>query len=118
MTKPTSTADLSPLDQIRQTEAEVNRSIAAARQSSEQVIAAAEQQGLELKRQAREAGIREGELRHRAMISSAEVEFNVIVAQAQTRSQELDRTGRLRMDKAVQRAIEFVLGIAVEGANA
>lgn len=115
MTRLPSNADLSPLDQIRQTEAEVNRSIAAARQSAEQTIAAAEQQALEIKRQAREVGLSEGQARHWALMASANEEFGTIVAEAQARSQELERRGRQSMDILVQRAIQVVLGMSAEG---
>jgi vacuolar-type H+-ATPase subunit H len=110
MARPISDVELSPLDQIRQTEAEVTRTVAAARQAAEQIVARAQKEAVEILDQAREDGVRAGKVQFREMISSSEEEARVISAEAKGRAQELRRKGKQRMDRGVQHAIKIVIG--------
>ena len=106
--------DLSPLDQIRQTEAEVTRKIAAARENAGQILKDARRQADALKQDAWDMGIREGEARYRAIISKAEEESRALVAEAKMRAKQLRRQGQERMQAGASLSINFVLGQAEE----
>lgn len=110
MFTPKTKAELSPLDQIRQSEAEVTRQIAAARESAETKVAEARAQATQLKRQAREAGSRAGQASYREILTTAEEGAQVIQAQANQRARELRRKGETRMEEAIRRAVALVIG--------
>jgi vacuolar-type H+-ATPase subunit H len=114
MVRPISDVELSPLDQIRQTEAEVTRAVAAARQAAEQLVAKAHLQAEEIKEQARVAGVLDGEARFKQMTSSAEEEARIIIAHAQQRAKELRRKGEQYMDRGVHHAVDMVIGLGGE----
>ena len=99
MISPKTKAELSPLDQIRQSEAEVTRQIATARVSAEAKVADARAQAAQLKRQAKDAGSRTGQLRYKEILATAEEEAQIIQAQANQRAHELLRRGENRMDE-------------------
>jgi vacuolar-type H+-ATPase subunit H len=109
--------ELSPLDKIRQTEAEVAGSIAAAREAAENIIASAKKEAAEVKRQARESGLREGEVHKRAMIAKAEEEARLILADAQNLARELRRKGQTRMGGGVEFAVNIILDLQQEEAD-
>lgn len=109
--------ELSPLDKIRQTEAEVAGSVAAAREAAEKIIANAKKEAAEIKRQAREAGLREGEARKRAMLAQAEEEARLILADAQNLALNLRQKGQKRMGSGVEYAINVILDLEQEEAN-
>jgi len=109
--------ELSPLDKIRQTEAEVAGSVAAAREAAEKIIANAKKEAAEIKRQAREAGLREGEARKRAMLAQAEEEARLILADAQNLAVELRQKGKIRMGSGVEYAINVILDLEQEEAD-
>lgn len=107
--------ELSPLDQIRQTEAEVTRRIAAAREAAEKTVEKARGEAAKRKAAAREAGRLEGQAQLKENLARAEEEARALVAQAHHQADELRRRGRQRMHKAVQFAICVVLGLEGEG---
>jgi vacuolar-type H+-ATPase subunit H len=111
-------AELSPLDQIRQAEAEVNRRIAAARRAAEMIEIKARAQAVDLKREAHEAGRREGRAQYEELVSRAEVEAEALLAQAHSQAEDLRRKGDLHMDAAVHRAVEVVVGLGGEADDA
>jgi vacuolar-type H+-ATPase subunit H len=112
-----SETELSPLDKIRQTEAEVAGSVAAAREAAEKIIADAKREAAEIKRQAREAGSREGEARKRAMLAQAEEDARLILADAQNLVRDLRRKGQERMGSGVEYAINIILDLDQEEAD-
>lgn len=103
-------AERSPVDQIRQAEAEVTRRVAAARKVADQALAIAQSQAADLKRQAVQAGRRDGEARYQEIISQAENEARAILAQARSQAQQLCQDGNLRMDDAVRHAVAIIIG--------
>lgn len=109
MTRVTET-ELSPLDQIRLAEAENLRQVLAAREAAGQVVARAHAHAAQLKKQAQETGRREGQIRYKEIVSKAEEEARLIAAQAHGRADDLRRQGRQRMELAVRRAVEIVIG--------
>lgn len=111
MDKPTSADGLSPLDQVRLVEAEITRKVIAARESSEQSAVNARTQAALLKKQAEEKGEREGQIRYKEAIDKAEEQAKVLVAQAQHEAEELRRKGQVRMERAIQEALNIVLGL-------
>lgn len=106
----TTGAELSPLEQIRQAEAEVTRRLAAARESAEKTVATAQMQSTNIKIQAGDEGQRDGEAKFREIISKAEEESRSIVTQAHQRAEKLRRKGRRRMDLAVRKAFLSLVG--------
>lgn len=107
--------ELSPLDQIRHTEAEVAGAIAAAREAAEQIVANARAEATSLKRQAREEGTREGQTRYKATVTQAEEQARVILDDAQNGARELRRKGQKRMNRGVEYAVKVVLGLDEKG---
>lgn len=114
MITPKTKAELSPLDQIRQSEAEVTRQIAAARVSTETKIAEARAQAAQLKRQAKETGNRAGQLHYKEILALAEEEAQIIQARANQCARDLLRRGENRMDEVIRRAVTFVIGFEEE----
>ena len=104
----------SPLDQIRQAEAEVTRRVAAARQVAEDAIREARAQAADLKRQARESGHREGLADFQATVSSAEDEARRLIAPARSHADSLRRRGDLFGETAAHCAIAVVIGLKTE----
>ena len=104
--------DLSPLDQIRQTEAEVTRQVAAARKAAEQILDDARQQAAALKREAWETGTHEGQALYDTSLSKAEEEARELIVEAQDQAKKLRRRGKERMQMAVSHAVHFVINLA------
>ncbi len=111
MADQTSASELSPLDQIRLAEAEITRKIVTAREATERTIADARAQAARLKKEAHEAGTREGQIRYKEIVSKAEEEARAIVAHAHNQASDLKRKGQARMEAAIQEAIGIVLGM-------
>ncbi|HZD56754.1 MAG TPA: hypothetical protein VE136_08535 [Anaerolineales bacterium] len=108
---------LTPLDQIWQTEAEITRRVAAARQEAEQILATARSQITQIKDRAREAGYREGRGQYRQIIAEAEEEAHALTAQASSRAEELHRKGQQRMQMAARAAVDIIVGREAEIKN-
>jgi vacuolar-type H+-ATPase subunit H len=102
--------ELSPLDQIRQTEAEVTRRIAAAREAAELNVVKARTEATHLKNQAREAGNREGQIHYKEIITGAGEEAEAIIKQARRRAEDMRRKGHQRMPIAVKQAMAIIIG--------
>ena len=116
MSSPTKTeAEFSPLDQIRQTEADVVRQIASAREAAGHTVAQAKTQAKDLLDDARQIGGREGEKRYREIISNAEEEAQAIIAQARNRAEHLRRRAGQRLAVGVRRALDIVIGLDEAG---
>ena len=115
MAEPTSTDGLSPLDQIRLVEAELTRRMIAAREASERNMAEARAQVAQIKKRAREAGEREGQIQYKEIITQAEEQAKVILAQAHHEAENLSRKGQARMERATQEAMDIVLGVTRGG---
>jgi len=107
-------ANLSPLDQIRLCEAEVTRRIAAARQAGEESLAKARSEAANLKKNAKERGLRKGQVQYQEVVSGAEEEAQALVAKAQKRASELLTRGNQKIEIAVQKAVNIVVGHSEE----
>jgi vacuolar-type H+-ATPase subunit H len=107
-------ADLSPLDHIRQTEADMIRAVAAARESAEQIIANAHSEAADLKRQAREAGLQEGQAHYKATIAEAEEEAKVILAEAHDQAKKLRLRAHRQIEHGVSQVLDVILGLVWE----
>lgn len=101
---------LSPLDQIRQAEAEVTARLASAREAAAQEQARLREENRRLLAEANETGRWEGQLAYRDAIAAAEEEARRIRAAGRERAAELQEQGRERMAAAVQYALAIVLG--------
>ncbi len=110
-------AEISPLDQIRQAEADVARQVASAREAAEHTVAQARIQAKDLLDDARQIGKREGEKRYREIISNAEEEEQAIVAQARNRAENLRRRAGDRLAEGVRRALNVVIGLEESGVD-
>jgi vacuolar-type H+-ATPase subunit H len=104
--------ELSPLDQIRQTEGEVTRKVAAAREAAEQILENARQQAEKIKHNAREAGAREGQGLYKTTIARAEEEARALVTEAKFQAERLQRRGQQRLKNGVACSVSLVLGLA------
>jgi len=108
------TSELSPLDQIRQTEAEVNRQIASAQEESKHKIAQAKRDTQELIRKAKETGQLEGKARGKEIVFKTEEEAKAIIEQAHRLAENYRAHGQQQMNAAVRYAVSFVLGLEGE----
>lgn len=100
--------ELSPLDRIRQAEAEVARQIAASRERGEQRAARAREQADVLLQEAREVGRREGQAQYRRLILQAQDEVRALCLESEERLEALRRARVERMDAAVARVVAIV----------
>jgi vacuolar-type H+-ATPase subunit H len=87
---------------------------AAARESAEKRIASARGEAAELKRQAREAGLQEGQAHTRTIVSQAEEEARLILEEAHDQAKTLRQRAHHRMETGVDHAIHIILGIVRE----
>jgi vacuolar-type H+-ATPase subunit H len=115
MEKPTPANGLSPLDQIRLVEGEMTRRLIVAREAAEQQAVKARAEAATLKGEAKEKGEVEGQIRYKEVTKRAEEEAKVLRAQAEGRAESLRRDGAVRMDRAVDRALQIILGMREEG---
>ena len=111
MADPSSTDGLSALDQIRLAEAEITRKVVKAREAAEQSLINARAEAVLLKKQADEAGNREGQIRFKGIVSKAEDEAHALVAHAHNQATDLRRRGQAHMETAIQEAISILLGV-------
>ena len=102
--------DLSPLDQIRNTEAENSRRVAAAREHAALTLQQARSSTARMLADAREAGRKEGEMQRRVRLDEARGEAEAITTRAQQAAKELQRVGRRKMNSAVIYAVRLILG--------
>lgn len=109
--------DLSPLEQIRQCEAEGTRRVAAAHEAAAATIEKARLDAASLVRDAREAGRQDGQARYAEILARAEEEAEMLVTQAKGRATELRQQGDSRMDAAVHQAVKIILSVAGEVEN-
>jgi|MudIll2142460700_1097286.scaffolds.fasta_scaffold400382_1 vacuolar-type H+-ATPase subunit H len=103
--------ELSPLDQIRQTEAEVTRRVAAARELAGQSLESAKKEAARMIAQAREIGLREGQARYQEIFHEAEEEAKQLVTRAQGQVEVINQRGDQRMQQAVQQVVSIVIGL-------
>ena len=111
MVLPNIESDLSPLDQIRQTEAEITRHIAVARESARRSLETAQKEAARIKNQAGEDGFREGQAHYQEILLEAKEEAKELVAQANRSAGELGQKGGLKMEEAVQATVRIVIGL-------
>ena len=114
----TTMIERSPLDQIRHAEAEVTRRVAAARRAAEATSQKVQAQAEGIKYHACETGQLEGQAQYREIIFRAEEEARALVAQAHSQAEIMRRQGDLCMDDVVRRAVEIVVGLEEETADA
>ena len=110
-TLPKTETKFSPLDHIRQTEAEVTRQIAAARESAELAVERARSQAKEIINEAREEGRREGLSQYKEICSTAEEEAQAIIIQARKNVEILDIKGNRYMERGIRHAVNIVIGV-------
>lgn len=101
--------ELSPLDCIRQAEAEVTRRIVASREAAERSIANSRAETQSIKEQARLAGRQEGQSKYAEIVKKADADAGALVAKAWGRVEQLFNDGNRRMDAAVQLVLDLIL---------
>jgi vacuolar-type H+-ATPase subunit H len=111
----TGSEELSPLDQIRQTETNITRQIAAARVSAGRSAEEARLQAEQIKHQAQEDGRRKGQAVYQEILLRAEEEAQAILSQEKHRSAQMQQTAEKRMDSAVSLAVKIVIGFENNG---
>lgn len=118
MTNPiASEAQLSPLDQIRQAEADVTRKIAMAREDNERTLADAKAQVRMLLDRAKESGHRKGEAQYRGIVFEAEEVARAILAESDHWADELQQKGVRTMDSAVRQVVNIITGMEEDKAK-
>ncbi len=111
----TSKTELSPLDQIWQTEAEITGRIAAAREEAGQMVVKAQSQAMQIKIQARETGRRRGQAEFGNIVTQAEEEAGGIISLANSQAEDLQIKGQRHLLEAVNQAVQIILGIEIDG---
>lgn len=104
-------ANLSPLDQIRQTEAEMTRKVVQAREAAGKIVLEACQQAVLTRQQARITGEQEGQARYKEILTKSEDEATALVAEARRQADGLRHSGKFRMETLVGRIVKFVTGM-------
>jgi vacuolar-type H+-ATPase subunit H len=107
--------ELSPLDRIRQAEADAARSIAGSREIAEQILVRAREQARALVAEAQEAGKREGQAQYRRIIFHAQDEVREICHESQEQVDALRRAEAELMDIAVRRVVAIITGSGEDG---
>ncbi|HAY84388.1 MAG TPA: hypothetical protein DCY42_05535 [Chloroflexi bacterium] len=102
--------ELSPLDQIRQCEAEMARKIAATQEQTKQKITKARKEAREIVERARQRGLVQGQEKGIEVLSLAEQEAQSVLQEAQNQAEDLRLRGTHLMEEAVCFAVKFVLG--------
>ena len=102
--------ELSPLDQIRQSEAEITRKIAAARETAVHDLEAARKEAARIVAQARDEGVHDGQVRYREILQETEKEAKNLIDLAQEEVKELGKRGDKSMEKAIQQIVDIVIG--------
>ncbi len=103
--------ELSPLDQIRQAEAEVARQIATASVAADTTISETNTQASQIKNQSIEAGRRNGLTIYNEIIEKSRLEAKEITLRGQEDAKQLLVQGGKLMDKAVETALRLVLSL-------
>lgn len=104
-------AQLSPLDQIRQIEAEETRKLVQARESAGKIIQEARHKVAQTLQQACTAGEQEGQARYKEMLKKSEDEATALVAEARQQADRLRQSGKSQMEALVERIVKFVTGM-------
>jgi vacuolar-type H+-ATPase subunit H len=102
--------ELSPLDQIRQAEAEAARLIASASMAAEVAISQANVQAAQIKSMATETGRQSGLSQYQEIIAKAKLEAQELTKQAKHDAQQFLIRGNSRMDDAVDWIVNVILG--------
>jgi len=108
----------SPLDQIRQVEAEVAKAIAAARQRADTTTKDWRARADDLENEAREDARREGEQHYQEIIAEAKTAAERLLEQAHAQAEELRQTGKSHIDAAVRFVEDTVVSSHQEAADA
>ena len=108
-------SELSPLDQIRQTEAHVARQVAAAREAAKLTVADMKSKAEQTINNASKVGQREGQKRYKEIVSNAEEEAQFLIAQAYKKAEHMQRRGSRCLDEGVCGAIGIIIGAEKEG---
>jgi vacuolar-type H+-ATPase subunit H len=106
--------ELSPLDQIRQVEAEIARQIASARETGAQIITKTREEAKMIIKDAYATGNREGQKRYKEIVTAAEEEAQTVIAQTQNRAEFLKRRGLQRLESGTRQALHIILGLEDE----
>lgn len=107
-------SELSPLDQIRQTEAHITRQVAAAREAAKQTVADMKNKAKETINDASKAGRHEGQKRYKEIVSNAEEEAQILIAQAYKKAEQMQRRGGQCLDKGVCSAVGIIISAEKE----
>lgn len=101
----------SPLDEIRQVEAEVARQIQAAREAADERIAQAEQAAQTMKLESRTAGHREGEADFQEIVARASREAEEVIGTASLDAESLRQVEAVQLAPLVALIIESVTSV-------
>lgn len=104
---------LAPLDEIRQEEADIARSLLLARRQAASIQQETRQQAEQIKERARQNALRDGAAAGAAKISESEREAERIVAQARASAQAAAALAETQVASAVDWAERLVLGQAI-----
>ncbi len=107
-------ADISPLDQIRQKEAEGLRKVIIARQASERKIYEARGEAARIKKLARESAAQQARELYKETAAAAQQEAQELRSQAKTHADELTARAKLVIEQGVAEAVNIVLGLKEE----
>jgi len=100
----------SPLDEIRHAEANVASRILLARNEAEESIQNAKSQSKQIIQQAQDAGSTTGQEQYEAQVNKTRQEAQRLIDEALSHSKADKEDKQARIDKAVQWALNIVLG--------
>lgn len=102
--------EISPLDKIRQTEADAAGALSAARAAAERRLSQARAEAEKVLQQAREEGKNLGQARCRQMVSQAEEDGRALRDRAHSRAHDLQELGQSRKSAAAKFAVRVITG--------
>ena len=105
---------LSPLDQIRQAEAEAARQLVLAREAESKKIQDSHLQAAELYKKARAEAEAEGQARYKEILAKSEEEATALVAESRRKTEKLRVAGQKQITSLVSKVVKFITGMKAD----
>ena len=105
---------LSPLDQIRQAEAEAARRLVLSREAGSKKVQESRLQASELFGQARIEGEADGQARYKEIVARSEEEATALVAESRRKTDKLRVAGQKQITSLVSKIVKFITGMEAD----
>lgn len=106
---PASSAPATPLELIREKEAELSGRVLSAKREADEIVSDARKQAAAIIEQATEESVAAAKDRQREVLERTEAEAKALLAQAESEAAELSQT----IEPRIQSAVDFVLNAVI-----